>query len=114
MIYLSNTTIQYVICKLSGKPTFIGEKLHLHVFLLDGALQHSSVVHDGHLAVQRRAPRLRAGVLHQDAQLGIGAHLGPLAVHLHVHGHVLRHGLGVGVWLAAIATSRLHGDAFLV
>lgn len=97
----------------SGKPTFIGQKLHRHLLLLDGALQHTGVVHDGHLAVQSGATRLRAQVLHQNAQLGVSTHPGPLTVHLHLHGHILCHGRGVDIWLAAIATGSLHCDTFL-
>lgn len=97
----------------SGKPTFIGQKLHRHLLLLDGALQHTGVVHDGHLAVQSGATRLRAQVLHQNAQLGVSTHPGPLTVHLHLNGHILCHGRRVDIWFAAIATGSLHCDTFL-
>lgn len=102
-----------VALKLNGKPTFIGQKLHRHLLLLDGALQHTSVVHDSHLAVQSGPARLRAQVLHQDAELGVGTHPGPLTLHVHLHAHILGHGRGVDVWLAAIATGSLDSDAFL-
>lgn len=94
--------------------TFIGQEVHRCLLLPDGALQHACVVHDGHLAVQSGPTRLRAQVLHHDAQVSVGAHPGPLALHLHLHAHVLRFRRAVDLGLAAVATGRLHGDAFLI
>lgn len=97
-----------------GTVTFIGLKLHRNLLLLDGALHHAGVVHDGRLAVQGGPARVRAEVLHQDAEPSVGAHSGPLVIDLHLHADVLRHGRGVGVWLAAVAAGGLDRDAFLL